>query len=166
MPSNQTGISSILVGCSVILGIVGDIVRVQVREEKSGNGAAPLFGRPGEWKSVAGGFSLAQVIGIKPDVVALQVRIHPSKMMRTNVPMIDVFNCRGGKPEDFNLLFVRRALLAHLRFGAHCLPAMSTFTTQSRGSSSERRRWAPFNLITVFLLECLAICAILTAAAA
>jgi hypothetical protein len=32
------------------------------------------------------------------------------QMIRTNVPMIDVFNLPGGKPEDSSLLCVRQAL--------------------------------------------------------
>src|SRR6266403_5435532 len=156
MASKQTGISPILVGYSVILGIVGDIVRVRVSEERNGNGAAPCLEDLAVVEAVDGGFSLAQVIGIKRDAVALQIfggtrgistdstvrflghpmqasysgnifgrvfrgtgepidggpdlssdpkvtiggpsvnpmrRILASKMIRTNVPMIDVFNC-------------------------------------------------------------------------
>src|SRR5258707_15123504 len=73
MASNQTGISSILVGFFVILGIVGDIVRVQVGEAKSGNGAAPCLEGLAVVEAVGGSLSLAQVIGIKRAVVALQV---------------------------------------------------------------------------------------------
>jgi V/A-type H+/Na+-transporting ATPase subunit B len=156
MVSNQTGIAPILVGYSVILGIVGDIVRVQVSEEKNGNGAVPCLEDLAVVEAVDGTLSLAQVISIKRDVVALQVfggtraistdstvrflghpmqasysgnilgrvfrgtgepidggpdlsndpkvtiggpsvnpmrRVLASKMIRTNVPMIDVFNC-------------------------------------------------------------------------
>jgi V/A-type H+/Na+-transporting ATPase subunit A len=73
MTNNQTGISPILVGYSVILGIVGDIVRVQVSEEANGNGAAPCLEDLAVVAAVDGSLSLAQVIGIKRDVVALQV---------------------------------------------------------------------------------------------
>jgi|HubBroStandDraft_6_1064221.scaffolds.fasta_scaffold442361_1 V/A-type H+-transporting ATPase subunit A len=73
MTSNQTGISPSLVGYSVILGIVGDIVRVQVSEEANGNGAAPCLEDLAVVAAVDGSLSLAQVIGIKRDVVALQV---------------------------------------------------------------------------------------------
>src|SRR6266403_568710 len=156
MASKQTGISPILVGYSVILGIVGDIVRVRVSEEKNGNRAAPCLEDLAVVEAVDGSLSLAQVIGIKRDVVALQVfggtrgistdstvrflghpmqaiysgnilgrvfrgtgepidggpdlsndpkvtiggpsvnpmrRVLASKLIRTNVPMIDVFNC-------------------------------------------------------------------------
>src|SRR5258708_38321167 len=72
MASNQTGISSILVGYSVILGIVGDIVRVQVSEAKSGNGAAPCLEDLAVVAAVDGSLALAQVIGIKRDVGAPQ----------------------------------------------------------------------------------------------
>ena len=143
-------------GYSVILGIVGDIVRVQVSEETNGDGTAPCLEDLAVVEAVDGSLSLAQVIGIKRDVVALQVfggtrgistdstvrflghpmqasysgnilgrvfrgtgepidggpdlsndpkvtiggpsvnpmrRVLASKMIRTNVPMIDVFNC-------------------------------------------------------------------------
>src|SRR5260370_40392074 len=73
MASNQTGISSILVGYAVILGIVGDIVRVQGSEAKSGNGATPCLEDLAVVEAVGGGLSLAQDIGIKRDVVALLV---------------------------------------------------------------------------------------------
>lgn len=73
MASNQTGISPILVGYSEILGIVGDIVRVKVSEEGNGNGTAPRLDDLAVVEAVDGGFSLAQVIGIKRDAVALQV---------------------------------------------------------------------------------------------
>src|SRR5260370_23626360 len=73
MTSNQKGISPILVGYSVILGIVGDIVRVRVSEETNGNGAAPCLEDLAVVEAVDGSLSLAQVIGIKRDVVALQV---------------------------------------------------------------------------------------------
>jgi V/A-type H+/Na+-transporting ATPase subunit B len=140
----------------MILGIVGDIVRVKVSEEQNGDGAAPCLEDLAVVEAVDGSLSLAQVIGIKREVVALQVfggtrgistdstvrflghpmqaiysgnilgrvfrgtgepidggpdlsndpkvtiggpsvnpmrRILASKMIRTNVPMIDVFNC-------------------------------------------------------------------------
>src|ERR1700751_6397257 len=156
MTNNQTGISPILVGYSEILAIVGDIVRVKVPEEEDGNGIAPCLEDLAVVEAVDGTLSLAQVIGIKRDVVALQVfggtrgistdstarflghpmqvtysgnifgrvfrgtgepidggpdlsndpkvtiggpsvnpmrRVLASKMIRTNVPMIDVFNC-------------------------------------------------------------------------
>jgi hypothetical protein len=64
MTSNQTGISPSLVGYSVILGIVGDIVRVQVSEEANGNGAAPCLEDLAVVAAVDGSLSLAQVIGI------------------------------------------------------------------------------------------------------
>ncbi|MBV8277716.1 MAG: hypothetical protein JO170_20980 [Verrucomicrobia bacterium] len=73
MVSNQTGLSSILIGYSVILGIVGDIVRVKVSEENKGDGAAPCLEDLAVVEAVDGSLSLAQVIGIKRDVVALQV---------------------------------------------------------------------------------------------
>jgi H(+)-transporting ATP synthase subunit D len=156
MSKNRTGISSILVSYSEILAIVGDIVRVKVPEEESGNGSSPCLEDLAVLEAVDGSLSLAQVIGIKRDVVALQVfngtrgistnsvvrflghpmqasysgnifgrvfrgtgepidggpdlandpkvtiggpsvnpmrRVLASKMIRTNVPMIDVFNC-------------------------------------------------------------------------
>jgi V/A-type H+-transporting ATPase subunit B len=156
MSKNRPGISSILVSYSEILAIVGDIVRVKVPEEESGNGMSPCLEDLAVLEAVDGNLSLAQVIGIKRDVVALQVfngtrgistdsivrflghpmqasysgnifgrvfrgtgepidggpdlandpkvtiggpsvnpmrRVLASKMIRTNVPMIDVFNC-------------------------------------------------------------------------
>jgi V/A-type H+-transporting ATPase subunit B len=158
MANNRTGISPILVGYSEILAIVGDIVRVKVPEEENGNGASSRLGLEdlAVLEAVDGSLSLAQVIGIKRDVVALQVfggtrgistdstvrflghpmqasysgnifgrvfrgtgepidggpdlsngpkvtiggpsvnpmrRVLASKMIRTDVPMIDVFNC-------------------------------------------------------------------------
>src|SRR6266436_3795233 len=114
MAKNRTGISPILVGYSEILAIVGDIVRVKVPEEENGNGNTSCLEDLAVLEAVDGSLSLAQLIGIKRDVVALQVfngtrgistdstvRFlgHPmrgvlaSKMIRTNVPMIDVFNC-------------------------------------------------------------------------
>lgn len=65
MASNQTEISSILAGYSVILGIVGDIVRVQVSEETNGSGTAPCLEDLAVVEAVDGSLSLAQVIGIK-----------------------------------------------------------------------------------------------------
>jgi V/A-type H+-transporting ATPase subunit B len=156
MSKNRTGISSILVSYSEILAIVGDIVRVKVPEEESGNGSSPCLEDLAVLEAVDGSLSLAQVIGIRRDVVALQVfngtrgistnsvvrflghpmqasysgnifgrvfrgtgepidggpdlandpkvtiggpsvnpmrRVLASRMIRTNVPMIDVFNC-------------------------------------------------------------------------
>src|SRR6266404_391890 len=156
MANNRTGISPILVGYSEILAIVGDIVRVKVPEEEVGNGITSCLEDLAVLEAVDGSLSLAQVIGIRRDVVALQVfggtrgistdstvrflghpmqasysgnifgrvfrgtgepidggpdlsndpkvtiggpsvnpmrRILASKMIRTNVPMIDVFNC-------------------------------------------------------------------------
>ncbi|HTD17566.1 MAG TPA: V-type ATP synthase subunit B [Chthoniobacterales bacterium] len=157
MANNQTALASILVGYPVILGIVGDIVRVQVLEQENDNASAtPCLEDLAVIEAVDGSLSLAQVIGIKSDVVALQVfggtrgistdstvhflghpmqasysgnifgrvfrgtgepidggpdlsddpkvtiggpavnpmrRTLASKMIRTNVPMIDVFNC-------------------------------------------------------------------------
>jgi hypothetical protein len=43
MSKNRTGISSILLSYSEILAIVGDIVRVKVPEEESGNGISPCL---------------------------------------------------------------------------------------------------------------------------
>ncbi len=156
MSKNRTGLSSILLSYSEIFAIVGDIVRVKVPEEESGNGISPCLEDLAVLEAVDGNLSLAQVIGIKRDVVALQVfngtrgistnsivrflghpmqasysgnifgrvfrgtgepidggpdlpndpkvtiggpsvnpmrRVLASKMIRTNVPMIDVFNC-------------------------------------------------------------------------
>src|SRR5271166_47720 len=156
MANDNSAGSAILVGYSEILGIVGDIVRVRVPEEKNGEGAKPGLEDLAVVEAVDGSLSLAQVIGIKRDVVALQVfgvtrgistdstvrflghpmqasysgnifgrvfrgtgetidggpdlsndpkvtiggpsvnpmrRILASKMIRTDVPMIDVFNC-------------------------------------------------------------------------
>src|SRR5271165_4204944 len=143
MTNNRIEISPILVGYSEILAIVGDIVRVKVPEEENGNGMTSCLEDLAVLEAVDGTLSLAQVIGIKRDVVALQVfngtrgistdstvrflghpmqatysgnifgrvfrgtgepidggpsvnpmrRVLASKMIRTNVPMIDVFNC-------------------------------------------------------------------------
>jgi V/A-type H+-transporting ATPase subunit B len=156
MANNHTGTSQILVGYSEILAIVGDIVRVKVPEEENGNGITSCLEDLAVLQTVDGSLSLAQVIGIKRDVVSLQVfggtrgistdstvhflghpmevsysgnifgrvfrgtgepidggpdlsndpkvtiggpsvnpmrRVLASKMVRTNVPMIDVFNC-------------------------------------------------------------------------
>ena len=71
--NHNTEISAILVGYSQILGIVGDIVRVQVPEEKNGKGAAPCLEDLAVLEAVDGSLSLAQVIGIKREVVSLQV---------------------------------------------------------------------------------------------
>jgi V/A-type H+/Na+-transporting ATPase subunit B len=156
MAGHQTGISPILVGYSEILAIIGDIVRVHVPEEENGNRVSPRLEDLAVVEAIDGSLSLAQVISLKRDVVALQVfrgtrgistdsiirflghpmqvsysgnifgrvfrgtgepidggpdlsndpkvtiggpsvnpmrRILASKMIRTNVPMIDVFNC-------------------------------------------------------------------------
>src|SRR5271165_5895567 len=156
MTNNRIEISPILVGYSEILAIVGDIVRVKVPEEENGNGMTSCLEDLAVLEAVDGSLSLAQVIGIKRDIVALQVfngtqgistdstvrflghpmqatysgnifgrvfrgtgepidggpdlsndpkvtiggpsvnpmrRILASKMIRTDVPMIDVFNC-------------------------------------------------------------------------
>jgi V/A-type H+-transporting ATPase subunit B len=145
-----------LVRYSKILEIVGDIIRVQVPESARQKELAPRFNDLAVVENNDGGLSLAQVINIKEDTVALQVfrgtkgvstesavrflghpmkatysdnilgrvfrgtgepidggpelsqdpkvtiggpsvnpmrRILASKMIRTNVPMIDVFNC-------------------------------------------------------------------------
>jgi V/A-type H+-transporting ATPase subunit B len=73
MSKNRPGISSILVSYSEILAIVGDIVRVKVPEEESSNGISPCLEDLAVLEAVDGNLSLAQVIGIKRDVVALQV---------------------------------------------------------------------------------------------
>src|SRR5258708_34884904 len=73
MANKRTGISPILVGYSEILAIVGDIVRVKVPEEKNGNGNTTCLEDLAVLEAVDGSLSLAQVIGIKRDVVALQV---------------------------------------------------------------------------------------------
>jgi hypothetical protein len=73
MPKNPTGISSILVSYSEILAIVGDIVRVKVPEEESGNGSSPCLEDLALLEAVDGSLSLAQVMGIKREVVSLQV---------------------------------------------------------------------------------------------
>ena len=65
MASNRTTISPILVGYSVILGIVGDIVRVRVSEEQNANGAAPCLEDLALVEAVDGSLALAQVISIK-----------------------------------------------------------------------------------------------------
>ena len=143
-------------GYSEILAIIGDIVRVHVPEEENGNRVSPRLEDLAVVEAIDGSLSLAQVISLKRDVVALQVfrgtrgistdsiirflghpmqvnysgnifgrvfrgtgepidggpdlsndpkvtiggpsvnpmrRILASKMIRTNVPMIDVFNC-------------------------------------------------------------------------
>ncbi len=145
-----------LVGYSRILAIVGDIVQVRVPENAIDNTIAPRLEDLAVVEAIDGTRSLAQVISIKRDAVALQVfrgtrgistdstvrflghpmqvsysgnifgrvfrgtgepidggpdlsndptvpiggpsvnpmrRILASKMIRTNVPMIDVFNC-------------------------------------------------------------------------
>jgi V/A-type H+-transporting ATPase subunit B len=61
------------VSYSEILAIVGDIVRVKVPEEESSNGISPCLEDLAVLEAVDGNLSLAQVIGIKRDVVALQV---------------------------------------------------------------------------------------------
>jgi V/A-type H+-transporting ATPase subunit B len=73
MAKNRTGISPILVSYSEILAIIGDIVRVKVPEEENGNGVSPRLEDLAVLEAVDGSLSLAQVIGIKRDVVALQV---------------------------------------------------------------------------------------------
>ena len=145
-----------LVGYSRILAIIGDIVQVQVPEDASNKSIAPGLEDLAIIEALDCSRTLAQVISIKRDVVALQVfrgtrgistestvrflgrpmqvsysgnifgrvfrgtgepidggpdlshepalpiggpsvnpmrRILASKMIRTNVPMIDVFNC-------------------------------------------------------------------------
>jgi V/A-type H+-transporting ATPase subunit B len=145
-----------LIGYSRILAIIGDIVQVQVPEDVTDNAIAPRLEDLAVVEALDGTRSLAQVINIKHDVVALQVfggtrgiatdatvrflghpmqvsysgnifgrvfrgtgepidggpdlsndpavpiggpsvnpmrRVLASKMIRTNVPMIDVFNC-------------------------------------------------------------------------
>jgi V/A-type H+-transporting ATPase subunit B len=145
-----------LVSYSKILEIIGDIIRVQVPESAHQKEAGPRFGDLAVVKNSDGSLSLAQVINLKEDTVALQVfrgtkgvstdssvrflghpmeatysdnilgrvfrgtgepidsgpelsqdpkvtiggpsvnpmrRVLASKMIRTNVPMIDVFNC-------------------------------------------------------------------------
>jgi len=73
MTNNRIEISPILVGYSEILAIVGDIVRVKVPEEENGNGMTSCLEDLAVLEAVDGTLSLAQVIGIKRDVVALQV---------------------------------------------------------------------------------------------
>ena len=148
--------SQTLVRYSKVLEIVGDIIRVQVPESAHTKGEGPRYGDLAVVEGSGGGQSLAQVINIKHDTVALQVfggtkgvatdssvrflghpmeatysdnilgrvfrgtgepidggpelsqdakvaiggpsvnpmrRVLASKMIRTNVPMIDVFNC-------------------------------------------------------------------------
>lgn len=145
-----------LVKYSKIVEIVGDIVRVQVPASAHEREMAPCYGDLAVIEVEGGGQSLAQIIDLKDDIVALQVftgtkgistntsvrflghpmqvtysnnilgrvfrgsgepidggpdlsqdkridiggpsvnpikRILASKMIRTNVPMIDVFNC-------------------------------------------------------------------------
>ena len=156
MSSHRTEASPILVGYTEILAIIGDIVRVRVPEEENGNSSSPRLEDLAVVEALDGSLSVAQVISIKRDVVALQVfrgtqgistdstvrflglpmqvsysgnifgrvfrgtgepidggpdlsndpkvtiggpsvnpmrRILASKMIRTDVPMIDVFNC-------------------------------------------------------------------------
>jgi V/A-type H+/Na+-transporting ATPase subunit B len=71
--AKRTGISPILVGYTEILAIVGDIVRVKVAKEENGNGITSCLEDLAVLQAVDGSLSLAQVIGIKRDVVALQV---------------------------------------------------------------------------------------------
>ena len=148
--------SQTLIRYSKVLEIVGDIIRVQVPESAHRKGTGPRYGDLAIVEGSQGGRSLAQVINIKHDTVALQVfggtkgiatdssvrflgrpmeatysdnilgrvfrgtgepidggpdlsqdakvtiggpsvnpmrRVLASKMIRTNVPMIDVFNC-------------------------------------------------------------------------
>ncbi len=145
-----------LVRYSKILEIIGDIIRVQVPETAHQQDNSPRFGDLAVVENSDGSLSLAQVINLKEDTVALQVfkgtkgistdssvsflghpmkvtysenilgrvfrgtgepidggpelsqdpkvtiggpsvnpmrRILASKMIRTNVPMIDIFNC-------------------------------------------------------------------------
>ncbi|MGD1716145.1 V-type ATP synthase subunit B [Dapis sp. BLCC M172] len=145
-----------LVRYSKILEIIGDIIRVQVPETAHQQENSPRFGDLAVVENSDGSLSLAQVINLKEDTVALQVfkgtkgistdssvsflghpmkvtysenilgrvfrgtgepidggpelsqdpkvtiggpsvnpmrRILASKMIRTNVPMIDIFNC-------------------------------------------------------------------------
>jgi V/A-type H+-transporting ATPase subunit B len=145
-----------LVRYSKILEIVGDIIRVQVPDSAYQQETGPRFGDLAVVENSNGGLSLAQIINLKANTVALQVfrgtkgistnssvcflgypmkatysdnilgrvfrgtgepidggpelsqdpkvtiggpsvnpmrRILASKMIRTNVPMIDVFNC-------------------------------------------------------------------------
>ncbi|MBO9997662.1 MAG: V-type ATP synthase subunit B [Cyanobacteria bacterium SID2] len=145
-----------LIRYSKILEIVGDIIKVQVPESAHTKDAGPRFGDLAVVENSDGSLSLAQIINLKQDTVALQVfrgtkgvstnsavrflghpmeatysgnilgrvfrgtgepidggpelsqdpkvpiggssvnpmrRILASKMIRTNVPMIDVFNC-------------------------------------------------------------------------
>jgi V/A-type H+-transporting ATPase subunit B len=145
-----------LISYSKILEIVGDIIRVQVPESAHLQETGPRFGDLAVVENSDGGLSVAQVINLKQDTVALQVfrgtkglstkssvrflgypmevsysgnilgrvfrgtgepidggpdlsqdpkvtiggpsvnpvrRLLASKMIRTNVPMIDVFNC-------------------------------------------------------------------------
>ena len=69
--TNRPGISLILVGYTEILAIVGDIVRVKVAEEENGNGISSCLEDLAVLEAVDGSLSLAQVIGIKRDVVSL-----------------------------------------------------------------------------------------------
>ncbi len=145
-----------LVRYSKILEIIGDIIRIQVPETAHQQDNSPRFGDLAVVENSDGSLSLAQVINLKEDTVALQVfkgtkgistdssvsflghpmkvtysenilgrvfrgtgepidggpelsqdpkvtiggpsvnpmrRILASKMIRTNVPMIDIFNC-------------------------------------------------------------------------
>ncbi|MGD1808515.1 V-type ATP synthase subunit B [Dapis sp. BLCC M126] len=145
-----------LVRYSKILEIIGDIIRVQVPETAHQQENSPRFGDLAVVENSNGSLSLAQVINLKEDTVALQVfkgtkgistdssvsflghpmkvtysenilgrvfrgtgepidggpelsqdpkvtiggpsvnpmrRILASKMIRTNIPMIDIFNC-------------------------------------------------------------------------
>ena len=69
--TNRPGISLILVGYTEILAIVGDIVRVKVAEEENGNGISSCLEDLAVLEADDGSLSLAQVIGIKRDVVSL-----------------------------------------------------------------------------------------------
>ena len=145
-----------LVSYSKILEIIGDIIRVQVPESDHQKETGPRFGDLAVVKNSDGSLSLAQIINLKQDTVALQVfrgtkgvstnsavrflghpmeatysnnilgrvfrgtgepidggpelsqdpkvtiggpsvnpmrRVLASKMIRTDVPMIDIFNC-------------------------------------------------------------------------
>ncbi len=108
MANDNSAGSAILVGYSEILGIVGDIVRVRVPEEKNGEGAKPCLEDLAVVEAVDGSLSLAQVIGIKRDVVALQVfggtrGISTDSTVRfLGHPMQACDYAQGGISHDFN----------------------------------------------------------------
>lgn len=62
-----------LIGYSKILAIIGDIVQVQVPEDVTDNTIAPRLEDLAVVEALDGTRSLAQVISIKRDAVALQV---------------------------------------------------------------------------------------------